>query len=212
MQGRKKHILLILLLLLIAFVSMQMMTGQNHTEKKTRITVILPKDSQKDLYGLLDGIRDQAYDEHVKLDVWYKSRLTEKAFDKMIKEERENGAEGILLVYPEMYLEKKNDSYKENDVLAVTDTMQSEFQYYAAVSKNKKEQYCLPVEDAVLEQVKNGKKPFIYVENTYRLGYESMQMLAKKGKTKKMKSICLKPLKLDKERMESGEYDALLSR
>ncbi len=53
MQGRKKHILLILLLLLIAFVSMQMMAGQNYTEEKTRITVILPKDSQNELYGLL---------------------------------------------------------------------------------------------------------------------------------------------------------------
>ncbi len=30
-----------------------------------------------------------------------------------------------------------------------------------------------------------GEKPFIYVENTYRLGYESMQMLEKKGKTKR---------------------------
>ena len=37
MQGRKKHILLILLLLLIAFVSMQMMAGQNYTEEKTRM-------------------------------------------------------------------------------------------------------------------------------------------------------------------------------
>ena len=33
MQGRKKHILLILLLLLIAFVSMQMMAGQNYTDE-----------------------------------------------------------------------------------------------------------------------------------------------------------------------------------
>ena len=176
MQGRKKHILLILLLLLIAFVSMQMMAGQNYTEEKTRITVILPKDSQNELYGLLDGIRDQAYDDHVKLDVWYKSRLTEKAFDELVKEEMENGSEGILLVYPEMYLEKKEGGYKKNNLLAVTDTMQSEFKYYAATLKSKKEQYRLPVEDAVLEQVRNGEKPFIYVENTYRLGYESMQM------------------------------------
>lgn len=90
--------------------------------------------------------------------------------------------------------------------------MQSEFKYYAATLKSKKEQYCLPVEDAVLEQVRNGEKPFVYVENTYRLGYESMQMLEKKGKTKDMKNICLKLVRLDKERMESGEYDALLSR
>ena len=145
MQGRKKHILLILLLLLIAFVSMQMMAGQNYTEEKMRITVILPKDSQNELYGLLDGIRDQAYDDHVKLDVWYKSRLTEKAFDELVKEEMENGSEGILLVYPEMYLEKKEGGYKKNNLLAVTDTMQSEFKYYAATLKSKKEQYRLPV-------------------------------------------------------------------
>ena len=174
--------------------------------------MILPKDRQNELYGLLDGIRDQAYDDHVKLDVWYKSRLTEKAFDELVKEEMENGSEGILLVYPEMYLEKKEGGYKKNNLLAVTDTMQSEFKYYAATLKSKKEQYRLPVEDAVLEQVRNGEKPFIYVENTYRLGYESMQMLEKKGKTKDMKNICLKPVRLDKERMESGEYDALLSR
>ena len=130
----------------------------------------------------------------------------------LVKEEMENGSEGILFVYPEMYLEKKEGGYKKNNLLAVTDTMQSEFKYYAATLKSKKEQYRLPVEDAVLEQVRNGEKPFIYVENTYRLGYESMQMLEKKGKTKDMKNICLKPVRLDKERMESGEYDALLSR
>ena len=212
MQSRKKHILLILLLLLIAVISMQMMVSRNHTEKRTRVTVILPKDSQKELHSLLDGMRDCAYDDHVKLDVWYKSKLTEKAFDKLIKEETENGSEGVLLVYPELYPEKQEGSYKKDDLLAVTDVMQNDFKYYAAVLKSKKEQYDLPVEKAVLEQVQNGEKPYIYVENAYRLGYKSMQMLEKNGKTKGMKNICLKPVRLDKERIESGEYDALLSR
>lgn len=212
MQSRKKHIVLLLLLLLIAVVSMKMMVNQNHTEKRIRITVILPEDGQKDLHGLLDGIRDCAYDEHVKLDVWYKSSLTEKTFDKLLKEETENGSKGVLLVYPELYLEKEKGSYKKNDLLAVTDMMQNDFKYYATIEKSSRKQYRLPVEDGVLEQVRNGEKPFIYVENTYRLGYESMQMLEKKGKTKEMKNICLKPVKLDKERIESGEYNALLSR
>ena len=88
MQGRKTYIA-DPFTSLIAFVSMQMMAGQNYTEEKMRITVILPKDSQNELYGLLDGIRDQAYDDHVKLDVWYKSRLTEKALDELVK--RRNG-------------------------------------------------------------------------------------------------------------------------
>lgn len=212
MQSRKKHILLILLLLLTAVVSMQMMVSQNHTEKRIRITVILPEDGQKNLHSLLDGIRDCAYDDHVKLDVWYKSRLTEKVFDKLLKEEKENGSKGVLLVYPELYLEKQEGSYKKKNLLAVTDKMQNDFKYYATILKTNKKQYRLPVEDAVLEQVKNEEKPYIYVENTYRLGYESMQMLEKNGKTKEMKNICLKPVILDKERIESGEYDALLSR
>ena len=53
---------------------------------------------------------------------------------------------------------KKEGGYKKNNLLAVTDTMQSEFKYYAATLKSKKEQYRLPVEDAVLEQVRNGGK------------------------------------------------------
>ena len=40
----------------------------------------------------------------------------------------------------------------------MTDTMQSEFKYYAATLKSKKEQYRLPVEDAVLEQVRKWGK------------------------------------------------------
>ena len=64
----------------------------------------------------------------------------------------------------------------------------------------------------MLEQVRNGEKPFVYVENTYRLGYECMQMIEAYGKKKKMESIFLQPLKLDREILEAGSLDALLVR
>lgn len=55
------------------------------------------------------------------------------------------------------------------------------------------------------------RKWFI-MENTYRLGYECMQMIETYGKKKKMESIFLQPLKLDREILEAGSLDALLVR
>ena len=106
-----------------------------------------------------------------------------------------------MLVYPENYLEKQADGYVYKDILAVTDRMQKEFKYYASFTESKEKAYRLPVKTSVLEQVKNGKKKEILLENTYKLGYESM----------KMKTITLKPVKLDRETMESGKYDALFA-
>ena len=50
------------------------------------------------------------------------------------------------------------------------------------------------------------------MENTYRLGYECMQMIEAYGKKKKDGSIFLQPLKLDREILEAGSLDALLVR
>ena len=192
-QSRKKHAVLILLLLLIALVSTGLMTKHSKIEKRSRMTVIFPKNEPKDLSALQDGIRDYAYDQQVKLDVWYK--------EQMSAEEQKNNSKGVVLVYPENYLEKQADGYVYKDVLAVTDRMQKEFKYYASFAESKEKAYRLPVKTSVLEQVKNGKKKEILLENTYKLGYESM----------KMKTITLKPVKLDRETMESGKYDALFA-
>lgn len=44
------------------------------------------------------------------------------------------------------------------------------------------------------------------MENTYRLGYECMQMIEAYGKKKKMESIFLQPLKLDREILEAAVW------
>ena len=46
----------------------------------------------------------------------------------------------------------------------------------------------------------------------WKLGYECMQMIEAYGKKKKMESIFLQPLKLDREILEAGSLDALLVR
>ena len=75
-QSRKKHAVLILLLLLIALVSTGLMTKHSKIEKRSRMTVVFPKNEPEDLSALQDGIRDYAYDHQVKLDVWYKEQMS----------------------------------------------------------------------------------------------------------------------------------------
>ena len=168
-QSRKKHAVLILLLLLIALVSTGLMTKHSKIEKRSRMTVVFPKNEPEDLSALQDGIRDYAYDHQVKLDVWYKEQMSAEELKKLIKEEQKNNSKGVVLVYPENYLEKQADGYVYKDVLAVTDRMQKEFKYYASFAESKEKAYRLPVKTSVLEQVKNGKKKEILLENTYKL-------------------------------------------
>ena len=136
-QSRKKHAVLILLLLLIALVSTGLMTKHSKIEKRSRMTVVLPKNEPEDLSALQDGIRDYAYDHQVKLDVWYKEQMSAEELKKLIKEEKKNNSKGVVLVYPENYLEKQADGYVYKDVLAVTDRMQKEFKYYASFAESK---------------------------------------------------------------------------
>lgn len=200
-QSRKKHAVLILLLLLIALVSTGLMTKHSKIEKRSRMTVVLPENEPEDLTALQDGIRDYAYDHQVKLDVWYKEQMSAEELKKLIKEEKKNDSKGIVLVYPEVYLEMRPEGYDYNQVLAVTDTMQDYFKYSAFFADAGEKTYRLPVKASVLKKIRNGQKQEILLENTYRLGYESM----------KMQTVILKPVKLNQEIMESGKYDALFA-
>ena len=78
MSSKKKHIILILVL--IALISFRYMTVRNHRAEKSRITIVLPQNTQEDLSSVQEGIRDYAYDHQIKLDVWYKKQMSEKKF------------------------------------------------------------------------------------------------------------------------------------
>lgn len=212
MNSKKKHSILILLLILVALVSFRYMTVRNNRTEKSRIAIVLPENMEEDICSVQEGIRDYAYDHQIQLDVWYEDQMSEEKFAELVKDEKRNKSIGILLIYPEMYLERKQNSYNYDEVLALTDTMQESFLHYAAFVLQGEETYRMPISEIVLEQVKNGEKKAVYLENTYRIGYESMQMIEVYGKKKKMANICLQPLKIDQETLENGSLDALLAR
>ena len=214
MNSKKKHSILILLLILVALVSFRYMTVRNNRTEKSRITIVLPENMEEDISSVQEGIRDYAYDHQIQLDVWYEDQMSEEKFAELVKDEKRNKSIGILLIYPEMYLERKQNSYNYDEVLALTDTMKESFLHYAAFVRRAQEEetYRMPISETVLGQIKSGRKKVVYMENTYRLGYECMQMIEAYGKKKKMESIFLQPLKLDREILEAGSLDALLAR
>lgn len=210
MNSKKKHIVLILLLILIAVVSVRYMSEQNHGKLKCRITIVLPRNVQENLNSVQEGIRDYAYNNQIQLDVWYEEEMSEKELADLVKDEKKNRSVGVLLVYPEFYLEKKQYHYDE--ILALTDTMQESFKHYATFAPREKETYRMPVSETVLEQIKKGQKEAVYMENTYRLGYECMQMIETCRKKNSMENICLYPVRIDRETIENGSLDALLAK
>ena len=89
MSSKKKYTILILVL--IALISFRYMTVRNHRAEKSRITIVLPQNTQEDLSSVQEGIRDYAYDHQIKLDVWYKKQMSEKRAGERGKAESKHG-------------------------------------------------------------------------------------------------------------------------
>ena len=119
---KRKHFLLILLIILIAIFSMKYMMTRENMEKRSVVTVILPKEKEMDYSRLMDGVRDYAMHYEVLLDIWYKDNISWKELEELIAEEEKNHAIGILLVYPEKYINENIDEICDfENVLAITD-------------------------------------------------------------------------------------------
>ena len=210
-NNKKKYALLIFLMLLIAFFSSQcMMTRTNMKSKKT-IAIILPSSYNKSSSRILDAMHDYAYNNSITLDVWYKGSISSEELDSLIKKEEQNHAIGILLIYPEKYLTEKNKHYNYNNLLAITDTMKSSFSCYASFKKTIEPAYPLPISPKKIQQIEEGILPYIYIKNTYKLGYESINTIALSHQTNHMKNILISCTKLDKSVLESGKLDSLLA-
>lgn len=207
-QSKRKHVLLIVLLLLIAVVSVGYMKDAGQKAKRTTITLVLPQNKKKKLSQIQDGMHDYASNANIRLDVWYKKKMSANELEELWKEEEKNGSKGIIFVYPEEYLERKKGGYNNKNVLAITDSMKEEFLYTASFQNVKEETYRLPVSETLRKQVKTGAKKEIYVENVYKLAYKSIRMM---HTSDQLKSIALKPVRMDKAGIESGKYDALLA-
>lgn len=208
-QSKAKHIILVVILISMAFVSILYVRDKDYASKNKRIAIVYPKDSPILIQEVQEGIQDYAYDHSIKLDVWYQDHMTHNELDTLVSEEYRNKAIGILLVYPEKYMKK--ESYEYGNVLALTDTMKDSFTYSATFIKVNQEIVHLPVDESLLEEIKQGKKDSVYLENTYKLGYKSMQMINKREDKKQLSNVQLKPDKINKKILEDGNKASLFA-
>lgn len=208
-QSKAKHIILVVILISMAFVSILYVRDRDYASKNKRIAIVYPKDSPILIQEVQEGIQDYAYDHSIKLDVWYQDHMTHNELDTLVSEEYHNKAIGILLVYPEKYMKK--ESYEYGNVLALTDTMKDSFTYSATFIKVNQEIVRLPVDESLLEEIKQGKKDSVYLENTYKLGYKSMQMINKREDKKQLSNVQLKPDKINKKILEDGNKASLFA-
>lgn len=208
-QSKAKHIILVVILISMAFVSILYVRDRDYASKNKRIAIVYPKDSPILIQEVQEGIQDYAFDHSIKLDVWYQDHMTHNELDTLVSEEYHNKAIGILLVYPEKYMKK--ESYEYGNVLALTDTMKDSFTYSATFIKVNQEIVRLPVNESLLEEIKQGKKDSVYLENTYKLGYKSMQMINKREDKKQLSNVQLKPDKINKKILEDGNKASLFA-
>lgn len=208
-QSKAKHVILVVILISMAFVSILYVRDKDYASKNKRIAIVYPKDSPILIQEVQEGIQDYAYDHSIKLDVWYQDHMTHNELDTLVSEEYRNKAIGILLVYPEKYMKK--ESYEYGNVLALTDTMKESFTYSATFIKVNQEIVRLPVDESLLEEIKQGKKDSVYLENTYKLGYKSMQMINKREDKKQLSNVQLKPDKINKKILEDGNKASLFA-
>lgn len=208
-QSKAKHIILVVILISMAFVSILYVRDRDYASKSKRIAIVYPKDSPILIQEVQEGIQDYAFDHSIKLDVWYQDHMTHNELDTLVSEEYRNKAIGILLVYPEKYMKK--ESYEYGNVLALTDTMKDSFTYSATFIKVNQEIVRLPVDESLLEEIKQGKKDSVYLENTYKLSYKSMQMINKREDKKQLSNVQLKPDKINKKILEDGNKASLFA-
>lgn len=208
-QSKAKHIILVVILISMAFVSILYVRDRDYASKNKRIAIVYPKDSPILIQEVQEGIQDYAYDHSINLDVWYQDHMTHNELDTLVSEEYHNKAIGILLVYPEKYMKK--ESYEYGNVLALTDTLKDSFTYSATFIKVNQEIVRLPVNESLLEEIKQGKKDSVYLENTYKLGYKSMQMINKREDKKQLSNVQLKPDKINKKILEDGNKASLFA-
>ena len=211
-NSKRKHFLLILLIVLIAIFSMRYMMTRANVEKKNIVAVVLPNDKETDYARVMDGIRDYAMNNDILLDVWYKDSFSVKQLEMLIADEERNQAIGVLLVYPEKYMNGNPDEKCDFDnVLAITDTMEDYFSYTASFEESGETIYSIPVSAEVIRRLTEDSHQFIYIKNTYKLGYCSMEMMEQHVQNGNMDDICLEYMKADGTTIVNGDIDSLLT-
>ena len=210
-NSKRKHFLLILLIILIAIFSMQYMMKKADAGKKDVVAVILSKDNMMSHSRLIDGIRDYAMNNDILLDVWYKNNISLSELEELILEEENNQAIAVLLVYPEEYIDTDDVELLQYDnVLAITDTMTNNFTYTASFEENKGDSYSIPIPVKIIKRIEEEEDYNIYIKNTYKLGYCSMNIIDSYEQNGSLEDICLQCMKVDRTTINNGNIDSLL--
>ena len=210
-NSKRKHYFLMLILFLTVVFCVRYMMVRANVEKRNSVAIVLPRNEDRDYSRVLDGIRDYALNNEIVLDVWYKDTVSLEELKSLIANAEKNKSMGILLVYPEEYISRTVDeTYHFEHVLAITDTMSDCFLHTATFEKQKEKIYSIPVSAEVIGQLTEDKNQFIFVGNTYKLGYSSMEMMQESSQSGSMEDICLACMKVDKTTLESGDIDSLL--
>ena len=210
-NSKRKHYFLMLILFLTVVFCVRYMMVRANVEKRNSVAIVLPRNEDRDYSRVLDGIRDYALNNEIVLDVWYKDTVSLEELESLIANAEKNKSMGILLVYPEEYISRTVDeTYHFEHVLAITDTMSDCFLHTATFEKQKEKIYSIPVSAEVIGQLTEDKNQFIFVGNTYKLGYSSMEMMQESSQSGSMEDICLACMKVDKTTLESGDIDSLL--
>lgn len=211
MKNRKgKHFLLLLVIFLVAMSVTQYLLHRTNAEKKNTVAVVLPRTEAKGHSGLMDGIRDYALNHDIVLDVWYRESLSSEELKELVSAEVKNHAIGVLLVLPEAYMTADEEEIRYGNVLAITETMEEQFLYTATFAEKEEPAYTVPVPAAVVHRLTEDPEEFIYLKNTYALGYRSMEMVQQYDRTGSLSDICMEYQKMDGAMIKNGEIDALL--
>ena len=211
MKNRKgKHFLLLLVIFLVAMSVTQYLLHRTNAEKKNTVAVVLPRTEAKGHSGVMDGIRDYAPNHDIVLDVWYRDSLSAEELKELVSAEVKNHAIGVLLVLPEAYMTADEEEIRYGNVLAITETMEEQFLYTATFAEKEEPAYTVPVPAAVVHRLTENPEEFIYLKNTYALGYRSMEMVQQYDRTGSLSDICMEYQKMDGAMIKNSEIDALL--
>ena len=104
-----------------------------------------------------------------------------------------------------------NKHYDYSNLLAITETMASSFIHYATFERTTEKAYCLTINSQIIKKIAESKHSHIYIKNTYKLGYKSIQMIDSYSRSKHMQNIIISCQKLDKQTIESGKLNSLLT-
>lgn len=211
-NSERKQMLLELLVVLLGLILAQYIITRAEFAKEKTVAIVLPQNNALDCARVMDGIRDYAKYDDILLDVWYKDNISVSELEELIAEEEKNHATGIILLYPECYLDGvPSEDYHFNNVLVITDTMKEFFSNTATFEESNEETYSIPVSSNVIKQLMEDRGSYIYIKNTYELGYRSMEQVVRRRYGGDIGDICLGYRKVDGMAIENGRIEFLLT-